>query len=344
MGWLVLALRLVLAVVFGTAGIAKLLDLEGSRQALADFRVPRRWLRAGAIVLPALELATAVALVPKGSARWGAVAAAVLLLAFIGGIARALARGEEPDCHCFGQIHSAPAGRATLARNAVLAVLAAVVVWRGPGHSIATSNHAGVEALAVVVTIAAILLAALALQLWLSNRSLAQELARAKAELALFPPGLPVGAPAPGFSLKGLHGETVTLESLRADSQHLLLVFVAPTCGPCWLLLPHLRRWQATLSDRLTVAILSTGTEEENRDVVEEHEIGGIFLHDAGDTMQAYRMDATPSAVLVSPDRRILSQTIVGARPLEPLIRMLLARGTEPAAAGSVGAAVQPSP
>jgi hypothetical protein len=108
--------------------------------------------------------------------------------------------------------------------------------------------------------------------------------------------------------------------------------------------LPHLRRWQATLSDRLTVAILSTGTEEENRDVVEEHEIGGIFLHDAGDTMQAYRMDATPSAVLVSPDRRILSQTIVGARPLEPLIRMLLARGTEPAAAGSVGAAVQPSP
>src|SRR5919204_5247213 len=85
MGWLVLALRLVLAVVFGTAGIAKLLDLEGSRQALADFRVPRRWLRAGAIVLPALELATAVALVPKGSARWGAVAAALLLLALFGG-------------------------------------------------------------------------------------------------------------------------------------------------------------------------------------------------------------------------------------------------------------------
>src|SRR5919198_3387171 len=125
MGWFVLAERLVLAVVFGTAGIAKLLDLEGSRQALADFRVPRRWLRAGAIVLPALELATAVALVPTGSARWGAVAAAVLLVAFIGGIAMALVRGEEPDCHCFGQIHSAPAGRATLARNAVLAVLAA---------------------------------------------------------------------------------------------------------------------------------------------------------------------------------------------------------------------------
>src|ERR671933_307156 len=55
-----------------------------------------------------------------------------LLLVFVAGIGYNLARGRTPDCHCFGQLHSAPAGWSTLARNAVLALIAAVVVWHGP--------------------------------------------------------------------------------------------------------------------------------------------------------------------------------------------------------------------
>ena len=47
-----------------------------------------------------------------------------------------MARGEEPDCHCFGQIHSAPAGPPTLARNAVLAGCAAVIVAYGSGPAV----------------------------------------------------------------------------------------------------------------------------------------------------------------------------------------------------------------
>jgi peroxiredoxin/uncharacterized membrane protein YphA (DoxX/SURF4 family) len=331
MGSLVLALRLVLAVVLGTAGIAKLLDQEGSRRALGDFGVPRRALRSAAILLPLAELATAVALIPKESARWGAVAAIVLMLAFIGGIARAMAQGRAPDCHCFGQIHSAPAGPATLARNVGLAGLAAIIVAYGSGPSLGTwvSDRVGAELVAVAVTVAAILLAALALQLWLANRSLRSELADAEAELALFPAGLPAGTLAPSFALKDLHGETVTLESLRAGGQHVLLVFVGASCGPCWLLLPHLRRWQATLADRLTVAIVSTGSEEENQDVIAEHGIEGIFLHDGLETVEAYRIKGTPSSVLVTPDGKIASSTIVGARTLEPLIRLTLKRWAE---------------
>ena len=37
-------------------------------------------------------------------------AALALLLAFVGGIVVNLARGTTPDCHCFGQLHSEPAG------------------------------------------------------------------------------------------------------------------------------------------------------------------------------------------------------------------------------------------
>ena len=37
----------------------------------------------------------------------------------------------SPECRCFGQLHSAPVGPKTLARNAALAAVAALVVWQG---------------------------------------------------------------------------------------------------------------------------------------------------------------------------------------------------------------------
>ena len=130
----VLGVQLLLAVVFATAGVAKLLDQPGSRSALEGFGVPTRVVPVAAWLLPLVELATAVALVVHPTARAGAIAALVLLLAFIGGIASAMSRGEAPDCHCFGQLHSAPAGRGTLVRNAALSGLAAIVAVHGPAR------------------------------------------------------------------------------------------------------------------------------------------------------------------------------------------------------------------
>ena len=171
-GSFLLGIRVVLAAVFAVAGAAKLLDREGTSRSLSEFGVPDRALPAAALLLPLLELATAVALIPSGSARWGALAALALLLGFIGGIANALARGEAPDCHCFGQVHSAPAGRGALARNAVLAALAGIVVWNGPGPSIPewVSARTPAELVAVAMGAAAIALAALAVGLWLDRR------------------------------------------------------------------------------------------------------------------------------------------------------------------------------
>ena len=173
-GSFLLGIRVVLAAVFAVAGTAKLLDRPGTRRSLSDFGVPSRTLPVAALLLPLLELATAVALIPPASARWGAVAALALLLAFIGGIANALARGEAPDCHCFGQVHSAPAGRGTLVRNAVLAALAAIVVVEGPGPSIPdwVSARTPAELVAVAAGAAAIALAGLALRLWSDRRDL----------------------------------------------------------------------------------------------------------------------------------------------------------------------------
>ena len=40
MGWLLLATRIGLGIVFVTAGSAKLLDLKGSRKTITDFGLP----------------------------------------------------------------------------------------------------------------------------------------------------------------------------------------------------------------------------------------------------------------------------------------------------------------
>jgi uncharacterized membrane protein YphA (DoxX/SURF4 family)/peroxiredoxin len=323
-----LGIRVVLAAVFAVAGTAKLLDGPGTRRSLSEFGVPGGALPVAALLLPLLELATAVALIPPGSARWGALAAMALLLAFIGGIANALARGEAPDCHCFGQVHSAPAGRGALVRNAVLAALAAVVVLEGPGPSITdwVSARTPAELVAVAAGAAAIALAALALRLWLDRRGLQRDLAAARAEIAALPPGLPVGAQAPGFALPDLHGQTQTLDALCAQGTPVMLVFVSPGCGPCRRIFREVGRWQAALSDRLTVALISSGTAAQNLPIAREHGIGGMLLQEDAEVMRAYRLRHTPSAMLVAPGGTIASTPVEGALPIEPLIRLTLQR------------------
>src|SRR5215203_3550116 len=123
--------RVLLTSVFVAAGVSKLTDRVGSRQAIVDFGLPSSLATPLGLLLPLGELAVAAALIPIATAWWGALGALALLLVFIVGIGLNLARGHKPDCHCFGQLHSAPAGWKTLARNGALATLAGFLAWRG---------------------------------------------------------------------------------------------------------------------------------------------------------------------------------------------------------------------
>src|SRR5918999_3175906 len=125
--------RLVLAAVFTLAGVAKLADLKGSRKAIIEFGLPAVVASPLALLLPLAELGVGAALIAASSAWWGALGALGLLVLFVVGISINLARGKKPNCHCFGQLHSAPAGWKTLARNGALAALAGFVVWAGYG-------------------------------------------------------------------------------------------------------------------------------------------------------------------------------------------------------------------
>src|SRR2546430_3688445 len=132
---ILLSARLILAAVFVVAGLAKLADRDGTAEAVSAFGVPGRLGGIVAGVLPAAELAAGVLLVFSVTARIGAAVGAALLVSFCVAIARSLVRGEAPDCHCFGQLHSSPAGPWTLARNVGLVALSGLVIAGGAGLS-----------------------------------------------------------------------------------------------------------------------------------------------------------------------------------------------------------------
>ena len=123
-----LAARLALAAVFAIAGVRKLANARGFREALLALGTPRSMAPALSLLIPAAELLIAAGLCIGATARVAATAALGLLLVFSVVIARSLARGERPDCYCFGQLNAGPVGQGTLARNFVFALLAAFVL------------------------------------------------------------------------------------------------------------------------------------------------------------------------------------------------------------------------
>ncbi len=92
MTFLLLLARLLLFVVFLIAGLAKLANLAGSRQALRDFGVPTQLAMPFGLLLPLAELAVAVSLISTASSWWGAL---VLLLLFV-----AAERDSAPGASC----------------------------------------------------------------------------------------------------------------------------------------------------------------------------------------------------------------------------------------------------
>jgi len=344
MGTAVLGARILLAVVFATAGMGKLLDLPGSRDALRGFGVAEPLVRPIGLLLPLAELATAVALVAHPSAQWGGLAALLLLLAFIAGIANAMRRGRAPDCHCFGQIHSEPAGRSTLARNGVLAALAAFVLVEGPGPSLVQwiSDRTGAELVATALGITAFVFAALSFFLWRDKRDLTLRLTNARIDLNARPPGLPVGSLAPDFSLASTTGGEVSLRQLRARGRPVGLIFVSPDCGPCSELFPEVIRWQRTLAGGITLAFVSTGSPEDNRKAV-GNDATEVLLQEDFEVGTSYRVAATPTAVVVGADGRIASPPASGAA-IESLIRLTLRqRAGDNGRSSPVSAAVPPT-
>lgn len=141
--------------------------------------------------------------------------------------------------------------------------------------------------------------------------------------------GLPLGTPAPPFSLPGVHGETMTLDALRAYGKPVLLVFSSPGCEPCTALLPDVGRWQRDHAARLTVAIVTRGSAMVNREVAAEHGLGHLLVQRESEVADAYRSNGAPSGVVVRPDGTVGSVTATGSAAIRRLVAHVVSTPTE---------------
>jgi thiol-disulfide isomerase/thioredoxin/uncharacterized membrane protein YphA (DoxX/SURF4 family) len=332
MGTVVLAVQLLLAAVFATAAVGKFLDVSGSRKAMADFGVPARFAPTLGTLLPFAELAAAVLLVPVPTARWGALLALLLLAGFIAGISVALARGKAPDCHCFGQIHSAPAGPKTLIRNGLLAALASVVVVHGAGTAIDAwvSARSAAELAVVGLGILCAVLAFLVVDFWYQRRTALAELDIARAELDGLPPGLPVGLPAPTFALPDMHGNVKSLVGYVETGVPTMLIFTGPRCSACKAMYPDVARWQNALAGRLNIVVMTGDTHEQNLPLIQEHGLDDVILQENYEVMYEYRVRATPTAIVVAADLTVATLPATGAASIEAITRLALTRNIAP--------------
>lgn len=340
--------RWALAAVFAVAGVAKLFDLPGSGEALREFGLPDPIAHLGRVALPLLELVVAAALLPASTARWGAVGALLLLSVFAFAIARTLAAGRRPECHCFGQLHSAPAGVGTLVRDLALAVAAAFVAVGGAPHgepaALAWLGRLSGDQIAVavagsVLTAAVAFLGCFCFQLLRENgrllkrvEAIEQQLAGATTRRAGLAEGASlgngsgqrdragpsVGSRAPAVALPGLDGRTRSLEELRSGLPA-LIVFSDPACGPCGALLPEIALWQREYGERMSVVVVTRGTAKANRANALEHGLGSVLLQEDREVSKAFDALATPSAVLVSEDGLIASSAVRGADAIRGL-------------------------
>jgi uncharacterized membrane protein YphA (DoxX/SURF4 family)/peroxiredoxin len=321
--------RLFLTAVFVVAGVAKLADRSGTRQALADFDVPPRLADPLLLLLPAAELAAATALVFPTTARWGAAGSLVLLALFVVGLTRVLHRGEAPDCHCFGQLHSKPASWVTVARNLVLALPAAYVALAGPGPSL-VSWVTGTDARDIWLIATgslATLTTTMSVLLWRENRRLRSTDDRAAAAPRQ------IGALAPHFTLPSTAGRVVSLQDLLADDRACILTFVHPGCGPCAPLLPELARWHDTITEHLALTLVTPAEAIEAEQLAREHALTNVLIDEQSAVSHAYGVTATPSAVLVASDGTVRSAPVAGRVAIESLIRLALQGETRPAPA-----------
>jgi methylamine dehydrogenase accessory protein MauD len=249
-----------------------------------------------------------------------------LLFVFCAAVVRVLARGETPDCNCFGNLRSAPVGRGTVVRNGLLLAVAAFVTvagWRHGGTSAFgwIGDHALVAVAAALFGAVTVAHMAFSWQLFKQNGRLLDRISDLEAGLAS-DDGLAVGQPGPSFALPDLDGGIVALDDLLATGRGVLLVFTDPACSHCNPLLPALGRAQAD-SEGLPVAVISTGAVRDNRVKAEEHGLAQVLLQDAFEVAESYHVYGSPGAVLLDEEGRIAAERKGGAKAVAAVLEAL---------------------
>lgn len=268
------------------SGLGKLADMPGTRQAMGDFGVPAWAVRPASLALPCLEVALAGALLIDPLCTFASWGLALLMLTFAAGLANLLRQDRRPPCHCFGAVHSAPVGLATVLRALGLACAAAVSASL-PVYPL--SHHPGMTLAGFVGVLFG-----------------TGMVIRRKKHLGADATRLMVGQRLPAARLTS--GQW--LQDLLPGEGLAVLIILSHRCSACRDLVKELPAWTSALDQRLPLipVHLDDGPEQPALE-------GRQF---------ALLRSPTPSAILVSADGALRHPPVNGAEQIEALIRVAL--------------------
>ena len=334
MDYVLLIIRLVLFAVFALAAVGKFLDLKGSEKAVKDFGTPEEFAKTFAIALPFAEIVFAFCFLFVSASWVGAIGGLILLLSFTSGMIWQMARGNAPDCHCFGQIHSEPVSWKMLVRNIIFSLLALFLIARGrnnQGLSLSDSNSDAMQLILSFLVLTLVVAALFYLKKVLDNQG---EIVRRLGLLEVLShdgmqlerneagsphDGLPIGAPFPDFELTDTSGKSVTLASVLNTNRPAVFFFVSATCEPCKALVPEMERWEAELGERVNFVIVSSGTVDANAGKFAVFS-DDVVLQKNREIAEAVHARWTPSALFVRANGTIGSHVAAGDVAIRELI------------------------
>lgn len=304
--------QLLCAAVLALSGIAKLREPQASRDAFIALRLPQ-WLAAGPAprLLPYAELVLAVGLL--AGRGWMLVlftgATALLFVAYLVVIGRALRFDEPVHCNCFGKIGDHSVSVRTLIRNWLLVVAAAGALFGALGGVAVVPVLTGPGAGSVWGwLIAALLCVAVGVLI----------LGRGVPEAAPSAPAAATGAarPLPELLVTDVDtGAQLDLRSLGSDGP-VALVTVTFGCGPCLRVAGQIPVWRAA---GLPVRTLVRHTH--TRLFPDQDGLGALEDHTGQVIPELFGIQA-PAAYVVR-DGRIEAGPAIGEEAVADLVRTL---------------------
>ncbi len=307
MGVALAVVPVVLAAVFAAAGSSKLRRSETVLLAFEKFAVPPFLRKKGvaiALSLGEIFLGAALVLAQGWVFTVVAVIAAAATISFVLVTARALARGEEFDCGCFGASQT-PISLALVLRNVALFAAAVACVYLGStgfeGVIAAIASSGPGDATWAGVTL---FLLALSTTFFYSTRGAGAESQQQSRD------GYFTDSMMPDLYLTTAGGDPVRLLDMLSSRAH-LIVMVRPSCRTCAEFLEDTSPLQARLTPGVGLLLVVSGDQET---FTREHPgLAPISLF-AGWPLTSYlRSAAYPSAVLIGSDGRILAEPVAGA-------------------------------
>ncbi len=329
MSALLVPLTVFMAAVFAASAIGKLASPDRGRQAFAALRLSVPYPRAAAIALIVVEALLAAGLLVTTGWFFVAFSLAgfVMTATLLAVVIRAHGLGVTDDCGCFGSWLPAAVGPRLVTRNAMLAVVALVVLvassWMlGTGHAsiglpaIFTSQP--LTASAVGALSAAVLVSAASWSIYASSNGDAR---------------LP-SDPHLGSGAVVIPGNAEVRDLFAPGPRARLLVFVSPGCNACHDALERLSHAQDRLTSILDIYVLQKATSGPLSPLI-AHTLpdSAHYALDLGGAVRAALNlgRGTPVAALISTDGQQAGPAALGSEEISLLISSIVS-ATEPTA------------